>query len=348
MKIIVAIFTLLVLFSCKKEEELPEPTPGDFDNGILVLNEGLFQQNNASISFYSSANATSTFEAFKAVNNRGLGDTANDWVTFENNGSKFVAVAVDVSSQIEILSANKLTSITQIPLFNGGLSRSPRSVVITNGKIYSANFDGTVSVHNLNTFEEMTVLPVGENPNSLTLSNGKIYVANSGGLNAPNYDSTLTVIDATADTILYDINAAINMTTVIAAPNNQIFARSSGNYANVNPSVLKIDTQNDIILDTININMAAMKIYQNELYYIDADLLSVSKMNLSALNPSAPIVDLSGFNTPYAMDIHNGQIYVSDANNYVNSSIVRVYDLNGLFQYEFTAGLNANNFVFND
>lgn len=348
MKIVVPFFALLLLVSCNKEEDLPEPTPGDFDNGVLVLNEGLFQQNNASISFYSNATSTSSFEVFKGVNNRGLGDTANDWVTFESNGSTFIAVAVDISSQIEIVSANKLTSITQIPLFDGATAREPRSIQIANGKIYAANFDGTVTVHNLYTFEEMKVIAVGQNPNSLAVSNGKLYVANSGGLNAPNYDSTVTVIDLTADTVLYEIDAAINMSAVITAPDNKIFARSSGNYSSVNPSIFRIDTQSDAILDTLNINMTAMKIYENELYYMDADLLGVYKMDLTSLTPSAQIVDLSAFNTPYAMDVHEGLIYVSDANNYVNSSIVRVYDMNGVYQKEFTAGLNANNFVFNE
>lgn len=348
MKKLIYLFVPIVLLACKKEEDIPEPTPGDFDNGVLVLNEGLYQQNNASISYYSFANSTASFEVFKGVNNRGLGDTANDWVTFESNGSTFIAIAVDISSQIEVVSANKMTSIAQIPLFDGATAREPRSIQVANGKIYTANFDGNVSVHNLYTFEEIAMIDVGENPNSLALSNGKMYVANSGGLNAPNYDSTLSVIDLSADTLLNDISCAINMSSVIAAPNNLLFARSSGDYAGVDPSVFCINTLTDVIIDTLNINMTAWDVVGTDLYYFDADLMGVYKMDVNNLTPSAQIVDASSFNTPYALAVHNDAIYLSDANNYVNSSIVRVYDLNGVFQYEFTAGLNANNYVFND
>jgi YVTN family beta-propeller protein len=53
-------------------------------------------------------------------------------------------------------------------------------------------------------------IAVGQNPEGLAVSNGKLYVANSGGLNFPDVDSTVSVIDLTTHTELLKITVGKN------------------------------------------------------------------------------------------------------------------------------------------
>lgn len=348
MKNLIYLLSLLVLVGCKKPEP-EEPTPGDFENGILVLNEGLYQQNNASISFYSNETQTASQQAFLNVNGRGLGDTANDLEVFQQNGNTFFVVAVDVSSQLEVISATTMVSIKQIPLFDGMTARQPRAVAVTADKIYACNFDGTVSVINISTLEETKTIDVGENPDGMTIINNKLYVANSGGLNAPDYDSTITVIDTQADTVLTTITAKINCRSMLSGVNNDVYVLSSGDYASVGPAMLRIDAAADTVIEEIAINIGPWTYNEGWIYYVDLDLNGVYRYNtLSSTFENAQLIDCSTFLTPYAIQVTDANIYLSDANNYVNSSTIRCYSSAGGFQYEFTAALNAKEFVFND
>jgi hypothetical protein len=348
MKKIIFPLLLLLLLGCKKPE--PEvPVPGDFENGVIILNEGLFQQNNATLSFYSNETQTTSQQTFQTVNGRGLGDTANDLAVFEQNDQKYFVVAVDVSSQLEIIEANTMKSVKQIPLFDDGLARSPRAVAIASNKIYSCNFDGTVSVIQLTSLTEVGNIEVGENPDGICIQNNKLYVSNSGGLNAPNYDSTISVIDMNADTVLTEINARINCRSMIAGLNNDVYVLSSGDYAGIGPAFLRIDAVADSVVEEVALNVGAWTLNEGWIYYVDIDLNGVYRYNtLTNSFENIELIDCSSYFTPFAIHHNGSNIFMSDANNYVNSSTIRCYSPAGEFLYEFTAALNANEFIFND
>jgi hypothetical protein len=339
---------LLVFVSCKKEDPPEDPLPEDYVNGILVLNEGLYQQNNSSISFYSHNTSSVTHQVFLGVNSRGLGDTANDLITFSQSGSVYFAVAVTGSSQVEVIQAKTLKSVGQINLSNGSIGRQPRRLTATNGKIYCANFDGTVSVIQISSLYEINAINVGENPDGIASQNGKVYVSNSGGLNAPNYDSTVTVIDASADTVLTNIATRINCTQMLSGANSDVYVISNGDYGAIAPAMLRIDATADTVSHEYPISITTWDILGDWIYYYDADLNAVYRYNTVSLTfENIPIIDGSGYTTPFKMKVTATNIFMVDANSYVNSSTVKCYDLSGVFLYEFTAGLNATDFVFN-
>ena len=283
------------------------------------------------------------------MNGRGLGDTANDLALFEQNDKKYFVVAVDVSSQLEIVEANTMKSVRQIPLFDDGTPRSPRAVAVTDDKIYACNFDGTVSVIQLTSLTEIATINVGANPDGICVQNNKLYLSNSGGLNAPDYDSTISVIDINADTVLTEITARINCRSMIAGLNDDVYVLSSGDYAGVGPAFLRIDAVADTVVEEVALNVGPWTCVDGWIYYVDLDLNGVYRYNtLTHLFENNQLIDCSGFLTPYAIQHTGDYIFMSDANNYVNSSTIRCYDPAGAFQYEFTAALNAKEFVFND
>lgn len=340
---------MLIVGACKKPPPQEEPLPEGYADGILVVNEGLYQQNNASISYYSNATSEVQQQAFMAVNARGLGDTANDLVAFSQSGSPYFCVAVDVSSQLEIIHAKTLKSVGQVSLIDGGVAKSPRRVLSANGKIYACNFDGTVSVITIATLYISKTIQVGNNPDGMTISNGKLYVSNSGGLNAPNYDSTITVIDMATDSVIHTIDARINCTSMLSGLGNDVYVISNGDYGSISKAMLRIDATTDVVTDEYPVNITSWATNNEWMYYYDADLNGVYRFDMNnQVFENTQIIDGSGFTTPYKMAINNSRIYLADANSYVNSSTIRVYDLSGNYIYEFTAGLNATGFLFNN
>lgn len=85
-KLVVIIYSLVLLFAgCDDLEDKPY-TPGEA-NGVVedygtaemyILNEGLFNLNNSTLARYSFLTNSCSYDYFRALNHRGLGDTAND------------------------------------------------------------------------------------------------------------------------------------------------------------------------------------------------------------------------------------------------------------------------------
>ena len=139
---LIGLFLLFVIItSCKKHK--PEPTSSvGYSNGLVVLCEGLFQQNNSTISWVSLSDHSVSNQTFYAVNNRYLGDTGNDLLQY---GTKIYA-AVNVSSTVEVLDATTLKSVAQIQMESSGIAKQPRFLEAYGGKVFTSCFDGYVDV----------------------------------------------------------------------------------------------------------------------------------------------------------------------------------------------------------
>ena len=339
---------ILGMTSCKKDPK-PEPLSADFENGILCLNEGLFQQNNATLSFYSKDSLKTTSNIFSSINGRGLGDTANDMIFYFYLGKPYIAIAVDVSSQVEILDALTLKSVKQIPIFNGTTAREPRALTYYNNFLYSINFDGTVSQIDLSNNTIIKTIQCGQNPDDAEIVNDKLYVVNSGGLNYPIYDSTITVIDLTSNSVSTTFQTAINCSGIIKDTENELYVISRGDYNSIQPKLLKINPSTNQVSDSYAIELTAMTFYNDFIYLYNQTDQGIHKFNtITDTYDSNVLIDCSGFQNLYSLEIdaNSGLIYVSDANGYTVSSTVKCYDLNGNFKYEFTSGLNTRKLLF--
>lgn len=340
---------LLMLMACKKDPP-PEPQPEAYENGVILLNEGLFQQNNASVSFYSFTDAQTYHQIFQSVNQRGLGDTANDMKAFTINGVSYLIIAVDVSSQLEIVRTNSMVSVAQIPLFNGTIAKEPRRLAIDGQNAWVACYDGTVQVVDLNTTTVIQEIQAGQNPDGILVRGNYVYVANSGGLNYPDYDSTLTIIDKNSFQVIDEIVTRINCSSMITDGEGDIYLFSAGNYGSIGTALVKIDTQLNSVTGVFEMTIGAMSQYQDMIYYYDADQMGVRRFNmLTDQAEPGVLIDCSSYDTFYKVMINpvNGDIYCVDAKNYVNSSLIHRYSLSGVHQESFTGGLNTTQIVVN-
>lgn len=345
---LISITFLLVLVGCKKPPS--EPVSSAYENGVLVLNEGLFEQNNASLSFYSYAEGKSYQLAFQAVNSRGLGDTANDFETYSLNGKAYVIIAVDVSSQVEIIERYTLKSVAQIPLFDGENAREPRRVSVYGTFAYVCNYDGTVAVIDLVTYEVVKLIEVGANPDGMVIIDDRLYVANSGGLNYPVYDETMSVIDLATNTVVSTFTTRINCAEMEVDLENDIYLISSGNYGDINRALLRVNTTSNSVEEIIERPMSSITQHGKWLYFYDSDQKGIYRLNTATetFDPTK-YIDCSEINTFYGLHIDPvlNRFYITDANSYVNSSTIYVYNKDGVFVQEIKAGLNANTLIFN-
>lgn len=343
-KITIAALILLTAVSCKKDQtEIP---PGEYDNGIIVLNEGLYQQNNASVSYFDYTTSQVTQEVFKINNNRGLGDVANDLDTYTIGDSSYIIIAVDLSSQIEIVNARTFESVAQIPLFDGTIAREPRAIKAYGLRAYSCNYDGTVSVIDLLSNTHINTIDVGSNPDGMAIANGHLYTANSGGLNWPVYDSTISVIDLSTETVTATIESRVNCTRMVADSQGDVYVVSNGNYSNVAPAMLRLNTQTNQIVDEHDVAIGSWYLQGDWLYYHDTNNQGIYRFNTATETfEGTKIIDVSAYQSMYTVQVTDDKIITADANGYTNSSTVRVYTLSGSLQYEFTAGFLAKEFI---
>ncbi len=348
MKYYYIIAVLLVVIACKKKPE-PPAVPEKYETGIVVLNEGLFEQNNASLSFYDGETAYN--QVFKSENGRGLGDTANDFKTYSFGGKEYIIIAVDVSSQVEIIERKTMKSVAQIPFFDGINAREPRQIEVHGTRAYVCNFDGTVGVIDLITNSVVDLIEVGANPDGLAIVNDRLYVSNSGGLHYPVYDSTMSVINLASLMVEETFETRINCSQMIVDDQGEIYLVSRGNYGDVSPALLRIDPITNTVVETIEMSISSLAYDNNWMYYFNGEEDAIYRYNtLTETNEASPFMDVSSYDTfaGFILDKTNERFFCLDANGYVNSSTVRAYNMSGEILFEFQAGLIANDLIFNN
>jgi len=327
----------LILSSCHKDKVNPKPTP--VTDGFYILNQGLFNDNNSSLSFYTYSNKTVTADIFNAANDRGLGDTGND---VEIYGSKMYIV-VNVSSTLEVVDAKTAKSVKRIQLFDGATAREPRDVAFYKGNAYVSSYDGTVAVIDTATLGVTKYIPVGRNPEQLAVANGKLYVANSGGLDYPNYDKTVSVIDLATGTVTKTLTVKDNPQNVGTDGNGHVYVLSAGNYNDVGPSLAVIDDTNDTVTSQTDFDGSGMVVQGTTAYFITStNAIKVFDLKTMTGVTSNFVSDGTAITTPYALavDGSTGEVFVTDAKDYTSAGAVYAFDKNGKKEYSINVGIN--------
>ena len=191
MRLISLLIIVPLVYSCKKDQPEPIPIDTSLSSGLVVLCEGLFQQNNATLSWINTGTGGISNDLFEEKTGRHLGDTGND---LKKYGGK-VYIVVTLSSTIEVMDATTFAPLKQIEMLNGAVAKQPRSIAFYGSKAYVTCYDGFVDVIDTSSLNVVQRIPVGSNPEGLYIANNKLYVSNSGGLNMSQMDSTVSVID---------------------------------------------------------------------------------------------------------------------------------------------------------
>ncbi len=257
------VIPLFLFVACvKPPEEKPQVETTEAQNRVLILNEGLWGQNNASFSVIDLDSATVQNKVFETINGRKLGDVGND---LEIYGHK-AYILVNSSSVLEILDLETLESLKSIPLFDGNVARQPRQIAFHENKAFISLFDGNVAVLDTASLSIEQYIKVGRNPEGLTVQNGKLYVANSGGLDFPNYDTTVSVISLETLEEIKRIPVRINPNNVVADDNGNVYVASRGNHKDITPLLQKIDSYSDELVSIPEIKANTLWMHRDTLF----------------------------------------------------------------------------------
>jgi len=334
--------------SCKKDKDTtsaPKVT-----TGVYVLSEGLFNNNNTTLTYYNFSTSTATTDFYAAANGSGLGDTGNDILIY---GGK-IYIVVNQSSYVDVSDAHTAKNIKKIDFkTTGSVPRLPRYVVAYKNKVLVSAYDGTVAVIDTTSLAIEKNITVGPNPEQMAVFGDKLYVANSGALNTV-HDSTVSVVSLTTFTELQKIKVGLNPSLVTADDAGNIYVGCDGDYASVGHRLVKVSTTTNTVVKSTDTAVGKIRYYNGWLYatggysgspYVRA--LSTTDFSQKSANF---VTDGTSIVMPYGLNIDpdNGDVYITDAKDYISTGAVFCFDKTGKKKFSFSVspGLNPNTVVF--
>ncbi|MDX1652727.1 MAG: YncE family protein [Brumimicrobium sp.] len=343
---VIFVLIIVILTGCKKEENNDPSTPESFSNGILVLNEGLFQQNNSTLSWIDLSKNEVIHDIFLAKNNRLLGDTGND---LKKYGSK-IYVVVNASSTIEVLDSKTLTSIKQISLSLNGQAQEPRKITFWKNKAFVSSFDGFVNIIDTASLNVINRIQVGQNPEGISVAGDQLFVANSGGLNFPNVDSTVFKIDLINEVIVDTFTVGKNPGDVYARTDGSVYVVKRGDYAGDPSELVRIDSNTGQVT-SLGFPVSSLSVKNDILviayYDYNSGNSNVSNYDMTSQQMiSSSTINSNQVSTLYgAYLLPDNRTVALDAMNFTNTGYLRIFGTNGMIESSFEVGLNPNNII---
>lgn len=362
---------LAVLFACR-EIELVVPTeyellpgvpiaPDARPAGMYLLNEANMGSNKSSIDYVDFRNAYYVRNIYAERNPevvKELGDVGNDIQIY---GNKLYAV-INCSHKVEVMDVRTCKRIGQVDIHNC------RYIRFAKGKAYVSAYVGPVAIDpnaQLGAVYEVDTaslavtrkVTVGYQPDELEVLGEYLYVANSGGYRAPDYDSTVSVVEIYGMKQIQKIPVGINLHRIRKDRYGKLWVTSRGDY-NTIPSRLYVLDRKDknskemVVKDTLDIPCSEMYIQGDSLYFYSVEWNKQTERNTVTYG----IIDVrtgqlvtDHFITdgteqdiviPYGICVHptTGDIYVTDAKNYVSSGVLHCYDRHGKKKWSVRTG----------
>ena len=370
----ILLFTLLcltALFACR-EIELVVPTeyelllgvPIDPDArpaGMYLLNEANMGSNKSSIDYVDFRNAYYVRNIYAERNPevvKELGDVGNDIQIY---GNKLYAV-INCSHKVEVMDVRTCKRIGQVDIPNC------RYIRFAKGKAYVSAYVGPVAIDpnaQLGAVYEVDTaslavtrkVTVGYQPDELEVLGEYLYVANSGGYRAPDYDSTVSVVEIYGMKQIQKIPVGINLHRIRKDRYGKLWVTSRGDYNTISSRLYVLDRKDKnskemVVKDTLDIPCSEMYIQGDSLYFYSVEWNKQTERNtvtygIIDVRTSQLVTDHfitdgteQDIVIPYGICVHptTGDIYVTDAKNYVSSGVLHCYDRHGKKKWSVRTG----------
>ena len=359
---------LMAATSCR-EDELVVPTeyeiigderPASRIRGLYLVNEGNMGSNKCTLDFYDYMTGLYSRNLYSERNPnviKELGDVGNDIGIY---GSKLYVV-VNCSHKVEVLDARSGLRLGQIDIPNCRYVRFHR------GHAYVSSYVGPVlidpSAPKGAVFEVDTAslavtrkVSVGYQPEEMEIVNDYMYVANSGGYRVPDYDNTVSVIQMIDFKQVQQIPVGINLHRLKKDKYDKLWVSSRGNYQDV-PSRLFVMERKPgynqmVVTDTLNIACSNMALKGDSLFFYATEWNNFTASNTISygiIDVRTKQVISDNFITdgtekeitiPYGIAVHpeSGDIFVTDAKNYVSSGTLYCFTPDGKKKWSVRAG----------
>ncbi len=333
--------SVLLFVSCKKD--IPpvsekSTTISQGNNGVYITNEGNFQFGNAMVSYYADGMTDAVEDLFQPANHRPLGDVCQSIYLFNRK----VYIIVNNSGKIEVVNPSTFVSTATI----SGL-KSPRYFLpVSNSKAYISDmYANAISVVDLNSNTVTGTIPCPGQTQELLLAYGKVFVTNE-------HSNKLYVINSSNDMISDSIIIGYGSNSIVEDKNSKLWILCAGKSGNPKASLHRINPVDNTIeyswsfdkkTDSpwrLNINGG-----RDILYFLNKNCYGMAVTD--TLLPSTELIASNGRNF-YGLGINpnNGNIYISDAIDYVQRGKVYIYKPDGNVVTNFLAGIIPNSFYF--
>lgn len=372
-KVVLAI-ALVAAAGCRKEDTLrflpgENGEPSDYEvvdaavnasakpSGIYLVNEGKQGSNKARLDFLNFHNGFYIRDVFTEYNPevvKGLGDTGNDVQVYKGK----VFVVVNGSHKVEIMDAYSMKRLAQVDVpncrfiaFDGNhayvtsyVAKDKESLKTQKGALYCIDLD---------TYKVTGQVTVGYQPEQLVIRDGKAYVANSGGYVA-GYDDTVSVVDLKSMKVEYDIKVAINLGLMLVDAEGTIWVSSQGNFSDVSSTLNYLVKKGDKyeLGGSVNVPVSSMALAGDKIYVIGSTYTppawaltttyNIVNAKTRKLESGSFITDgtESDIATAFTVTVNpgNGDIYVTDAKDYVSSGTLHCYTGSGKHKWSVRTG----------
>ena len=325
--------------------------------GMYLLNEGNMGSNKATIDYLDFCNGCYVRNIYGERNPnvvKELGDVGNDIQIY---GNRLYAV-INCSHKVEVMDLYTCRRIGQIDIPNC------RYIRFHQDKAYISSYVGPVSIDpnaqlgaifevDTATLRITREVTVGYQPEEFEIIDGYLYVANSGGYCAPDYDSTLSVVDLTDFRQIKKIPVCVNPHRVRKDQYNRLWITSRGDHKDVQPQLTCFSPITNSLLPITNAPSASeMVIIGDSMYYYGVHWSDETMSNqiiygVFDIRDSKPeirsfITDGTEENIkiPYGIQVnpYNGDIYITDAKNYVSSGQLHCYSCEGKRKWSVRTG----------
>ncbi|MDG4946532.1 T9SS type A sorting domain-containing protein [Weeksellaceae bacterium KMM 9713] len=309
-----------------------------YDNGVLISNEGNFGSPNADVSYIDQDTYEISNNIYQAVNNEPLGDVlqhvrihGDKAYLVMNNSNKIVVVDRASFEKIDVITE-------QISL--------PRFIGFANDKLFVSNSSGRyVSIYNEADRSFITKIEQLGSVNNVEVAGNYVFVQ-QGNWGSGN---SVAVIDATTNTLnsILEVDEGIN--GIISNGDFLYTLSSTANGTVIN----KIDATDLSLAATIiaeDITGAGKIAYSDgNLYFIgnSTDIFSVEDNLMSEPSLVTSVPD-NAWSTLYGFGVVDDYILTSDSNGFTQASIIRAYSKEtGSLVATFNAGIGSNGFYDN-
>lgn len=366
--LLAAVLPPLFLTGCRKIE-LVNPTEYDVIGDILpdpdadpigmyLLNEGNMGSNKADIDYLDYRTGVYARGIYAEKNPdvvKELGDVGNDIQIYDGR----LFAVINCSHKVEVMDAYTTRRITQIDIPNCRYIRFKGKYAYVTSYVGPVAMDpnarkGAVFKVDLDTYKIVGEATVGYQPDELAIVGEYAYVANSGGYRAPNYDSTVSVVELGSMRQIYQIDVAINLGRIKADTYGNLWVSSRGNYDDIPSNLYRLEKSGGRyrVAEAMNIPASNMALSGDSLYVYSVEYSNQTSKNTvtyAVINVKEKRLVSRSFITdgtdrdiviPYGLAIHpvNGDIFVTDAKNYVSSGVLHCYSRAGVHKWSVRTG----------
>ncbi len=346
-----------IAWSCNQSDPKPK---GDYVQGVFVINEGNFQSNDGSLSFFTREGNSSDGDVFRTVNNRSLNGGIQGYALFDDKGVILVDNSASGQDKVEIVDANSMESIASIGTPD---IENPRDVVaIGASKVYVTcwgntgtypNFfisNGYIAVIDLATNKVTKRIAASKGVESMVYDNGKLFVGRVS-YSGSNY---LTVINTATNEVIRELGFNASPTPIGIDASGKLWVQAGLELAKVNPNTLEIES-------TIKITMDASKTagnftFSNDkrtlffvLSYYDSNFVTQGETykfgtNESQVSLSKPLIKRAF--SALSVDPLQGLIYGGVNPSYVQAGYAVRYRTDGTLVDSVKVGIAPTGFYF--